>query len=482
MLLLEQFSYKANTNKRCRSKMTALAAAYSTKGQDVKDLVNDMLSALKHRGSNDFILAYSNERPQLGLGYASNNPRKGFLESKLATVALDGIFFERNQRGQAQIALHKSLERFNSITKIPGAFAEVSMRSNTLSAVRDPIGLKPLYYSNKSDVTAIASERKALWRIGHTRTERILPGYLYTVKSQGLTRKCLFRFPRPHARSMTMNYAATRLKRVLQQSIRLITSDVDRVAVAFSGGLDSAITALLAKQANLEVELISTGLEGSSELQTVEKYAKALDLPITIETYDADSLGYFIRRVLWLIEEPDLMKVSIAIPLHWASTLAARRGHSVMLCGQGSDELYGGYYKYARILDNEGKSALVSALYRSIIEAPQVNYERDEQATCPSGVDLRTPFANLDVIDFSFRIPLEFKVKTGNDLVRKWVLREAARKAGLSEDIVWRRKKAIQHGTGVENAIRKLAKSQSTTTDGYLANVSEAISSLRTMP
>jgi asparagine synthase (glutamine-hydrolysing) len=254
------------------------------------------------------------------------------------------------------------------------------------------------------------------------------------------------------------------------------------VAVAFSGGLDSAVTALLAKQANLEVELLSTGLRGSTELQTVEKYAKALDLPISIETYEPDSLDPFIRRIIWLIEEHDLMRVSIAVPLHWAAMLAARRGHSVMLCGQGSDELYGGYYKYAKILDNEGRRALASSLYRSIIEAPQVNYERDEQATCPSGVELRTPFANLEIIDFSFRIPLEFKVKTGNDLTRKWVLRAAALKAGLPDEMVWKRKKAIQHGTGVENAIRKLARKQRLTTDEYLANVGKSISRQEEMP
>src|SRR5208337_2493977 len=116
--------------------------------------------------------------------------------------------------------------------------------------------------------------------------------------------------------AMTLDYAAARLKRLLQRSTRLITADLHRVAVAFSGGLDSAVTALLAKQANLEVELLSTGLRGSTELQTVEKYAKTLDLPISIETYEPDSLDPFIRRIIWMIEEHDLMKVSIAIPLH----------------------------------------------------------------------------------------------------------------------------------------------------------------------
>ena len=439
-----------------------------------------MLSTMRHRGSNRVRIAHTDDRS--GVGFASNNPAGGFFESGCSVLSMDGIFFKRTQRGQARLARHESSRNFESIMETPGAFAAVSSRPNTLSAVRDPIGLRPLYYSREIGVTAIASERKALWRIGHTNTERILPGYLYTINSRGLSKRCLFRFPQPRTQAMTLNYAATRLKGLMQRSIQLITADVDRVAVAFSGGLDSAVTALLAKQADLEVELLSTGLRGSGELQLVEKYAKALDLPISIETYEPDSLDPSIRRIIWLIEEHDLMRVSIAVPLHWAAMLAARRGHSVMLCGQGSDELYGGYYKYARILDREGRRALASSLYRSIIEAPQVNYERDEQATCASGVELRTPFANLDVIDFSFRIPLEFKVRAGNDLMRKWVLRAAALKAGLPDEMVWRRKKAIQHGTGVENAIRKLARKQRLTTEAYLRNVSMAMSTQEEMP
>ena len=460
--------------------MTALAAVHASRQDDVKALVDTMLFALKHRGGN-VKRVYTEENAPLGLGYSSNQSDIGFIESEAAIAALDGVFFTKTRR-QEQIVLQKSVAGFNSMMRLPGCFAEVSIKSDTLMAVRDPIGLKPLYYSQKAGVTAIASERKALWRIGHAQTNRILPGYLYTVKSRGMTRCCLFRLPRPDPQPMTMDYAANRLKQLIKKSIHQITQDVDRVAIAFSGGIDSAITALLAKQSNVEVELISTGLKGSAELKTVEKYAKALDLPVSIEAYAPDSLMHFIRKILWLIEEPDLMKVSIAIPLHWAALLATKRGHSVMLCGQGSDELYGGYYKYARILDNQGKSALRSSLYHSVIEAPQVNYERDEQATSPSGIELRTPFANLELIDFSFRIPLEFKVKPGNDLTRKWVLRAAARKAGLPEEIVWKRKKAIQHGTGVENAIRRVAKEEGLNVNSYLVNLAKEICQLEAMP
>ena len=461
--------------------MTGLAAAISN-SNNVNALVDDMLSSLKHRG-RDLTIIHANKQGQdLAMGCASNSNRQRILESEDAAVALDGAFFSKSDTTQMDTALRQSRMSFTKLVMLPGAFAELFTDRKKLFAIRDPIGLKPLYYARRTDLTAIASERKALWKIGFKETERILPGQLYTSTSNRLTAKELFKFHLPAERTMTLNYSASRLKALLARSTRLITRGIDRVAVAFSGGLDSAITAQLAKQTDIEVELISTGLADSPEIRTIEDRARELDLPVSIQTYDTESLEYFVRRVLWLTEEPNLMKISIAVPLHWAASLSARRGHTVMLCGQGSDELYGGYYKYSRILDTEGSRALRSALYRSTLGASEVNYERDEQATNPTGVDLRTPFANLDLIQFSLQIPIQFKVRPGNDLVRKWVLRAVARKAGLPEDLVWRRKKAIQHGTGVENAIRKLAKKQGQSVQAYLSTMKSRLMLLERMP
>ena len=53
---------------------------------------------------------------------------------------------------------------------------------------------------------------------------------------------------------------------------------------------------------------------------------------------------------------------------------------------------------------------------------------------------------------------------------------------GVPDDIVWRRKKAIQHGTGVENAIRKLGKSHGLTADQFLAKTYEEVRRMESMP
>jgi asparagine synthase (glutamine-hydrolysing) len=462
----------------------AVTGVYGRPESATRDVQN-MLVALRHRGTNTKVRDIEDENAGWAIGCASiDDLEKHFIESAKCTISFDGSFFQRQNPVRF---VHKCLASrttrgaVHELMSEPGEYAALGLIRGKMFAFRDPNGLKPLYYGECLRVTAFASERKALWRIGFRDVKRVLPGQLVSVDERGIRSTSLVQTVRTSERSMTFDAARLRLTRFLRRSVRRITRTIDRVAVAFSGGLDSAVTAVLAKN-ECEVELVSVGLAGSAEISTVEKYAREIDLPVRITEFDPNSLEEYVRRVIWLIEEPNLMKVSVAVPIHWAAQEAARRGFTVMLCGQGSDELFGGYYKYARILDADGRRALVEALDQSVIDSAQVNYERDEQATAPFGVELRTPYADLDLIRFSLTIPSEYKVRPHNDLIRKWILRSVAADLGLPSDIAGRRKKAIQHGTGVESAIRKIAKTRNMTVESYLAGIHTEVKDLPTMP
>ena len=437
-----------------------------------------MLDALRHRGTLRRTEAIgSEEGVGITLGCLSHRgTTQEFARSRTTVSVLNGTFYgQRSKNSAAQVLRYvnskSALEAVRTATREIGGFAGLVGQRDRLLAFRDVNGFKPLYFSRSTHLTAFASERKALWRIGLKNPQAVAPGSTVIVTRKGLAKRRIVSFRRPRESKISFQHASFKVHSLLSASIRKITRRTGRVCVAFSGGLDSALTAAMAKAAGVDIGGISVGLDDSPEILTVEKFASELGLHITRETFPADSIEEYVRKVLWLIEEPNMMKLSVAIPLHWAAMVATRCGYEVMLCGQGSDELYGGYNKYANTLRLHGRRALSDQLYKSVLESSSVNYERDDQATSTFPIELRTPFADPELIRFSLTIPTEFKVKDGNDVTRKWVLRDVAKEVGLPDDIVWRRKKAIQHGTGVEKAILKLAKGYGLKPEKYLLKI-----------
>ena len=97
-----------------------------------------------------------------------------------------------------------------------------------------------------------------------------------------------------------------------------------------------------------------------------------------------------------------------------------------------------------------------------------MNYQRDEQAISALRAELRLPFATRKITQFASRVPLAMKVRSPTDDVRKWILREVAIKLGIPTAIAMRPKKAIQHASGVEGAIREIARKRGLAPSDYL--------------
>jgi asparagine synthase (glutamine-hydrolysing) len=172
--------------------------------------------------------------------------------------------------------------------------------------------------------------------------------------------------------------------------------------------------------------------------------------------------------VLEVIEEPDPVKLSIAIPVFWAAEKAAAMNCRVMLAGQGADELFGGYKRYVDDYLRFGRERTQEAMFKDVAGMYESNLERDWKACNAHNVELRLPFAARKIAGFALSLPLEVKLEPEKDTLRKLVLRRVAKNLGLPSFIADKPKKAIQYTTGVNQVLGKLAEQQGLSVREYV--------------
>jgi asparagine synthase (glutamine-hydrolysing) len=232
----------------------------------------------------------------------------------------------------------------------------------------------------------------------------------------------------------------------------LISSSVeksleDRVAIAFSGGVDSTTIASIAKK-NAIVELFSAGVPGSEDLEYAEKVAASLCLPLHKVILDRQCILDAYARCHALLPL-DLLKLEILVPVYRVAEAAAAKGHKVLLFGTGAEELFVGYERYYAYR-SEGRD-LDSLLREEFRTLPQRDLGWVKKVCRSFGVEARFPFYAPELADFMFSVPLDERMD-GRKL-KKGILREAARMLGTPQLAVGRRKKAMQYGSGVHKLL-----------------------------
>ena len=110
-------------------------------------------------------------------------------------------------------------------------------------------------------------------------------------------------------------------------------------------------------------------------------------------------------------------------------------------------------------------------MFHDIENAYRANFQRDNQVCSFSGVELRLPFIDRDVVDFALRLPLRLKLNSVEDRLRKRVLRRVARNLEIPSFMADKRKKAVQYTTGVTKALQHLAKDEGLTLREYVKKI-----------
>lgn len=239
--------------------------------------------------------------------------------------------------------------------------------------------------------------------------------------------------------------AVRTVKNALCESVAEID---DELAVAFSGGVDSAVVA-----SELDGPCFVVGFEGSHDIESAMESARVMDLPLEIIECTHADIERAVPVVARETGRTNAMDVSIALCLYLVAERASERGYDRLAVGQGADELFGGYEKVLRT-DHRVVADSTRGATREVITSLPDQLERDVLAIRAAGVEPVAPILDDRVVSAALRLDGSM-LATGNE--RKRVFRMAAR-GFVPREIAERKKKAAQYGSLIARELDRLAR------------------------
>jgi asparagine synthase (glutamine-hydrolysing) len=260
------------------------------------------------------------------------------------------------------------------------AFAVWDAPKQRLLLARDRLGIKPVYWTRARDCVLFASEIKAILasdlvqpetntavlpEVLSTRyvsgvetmfkgIEKLLPGHLLVFEHGDISVRQYWDVPvgqpAPDAAPASSRQdVVSHFRDLLAESVKLrLMSDVP-LGMFLSGGIDSsAIAALMAGMIDRPLQTFSVAFEDRAfnELEYARDVARAIKADSHEIVIDDEDFFGALPKLVWHEDEP--IAHSSSVPLYFVSALA-REHVTVVLTGEGSDELLAGYGKYPRV-------------------------------------------------------------------------------------------------------------------------------------
>jgi asparagine synthase (glutamine-hydrolysing) len=319
----------------------------------------------------------------------------------------------------------------------------------------DPIGLQTTYIGK----TYIASDKKILWLLGEKTVYLLPPNTKWKIrKDVSLENRGKLIYLSPNKFDISIDDVADYLSKYLIYRMRKIVSNVNipekDVYIAFSGGIDSSITYYLAKKAGIKPILVTVCKSDSHDYISSKQSAEQLGMSNKHNIILLDSVTqHEIEETIYIIEDWNIMNLSLSLPLYM---MMKRYPRKTFIMGQGSDEIYGGYTKYLNTYLEKGPEEVIKEMKLDTLLSYRFNFCRETKIARYFDSKLYYPLISPGIIWYVAHLPLEMKIKDEKDIYRKWIVRKIAEKYNLPNDIVMKKKKALQYSSKSQNLIYEI--------------------------
>ncbi len=472
-----------------------------TKSEELRPQVLKMSKKIRHRGP-DWSGIYSSDRAILAHErLAIVDPKSGqqplYSSNRNIVLAVNGEIYNHQQLrnelsnygfstqvdSEVILALYERkgpqfIEDLNGIF----AFALYDAENDAYLIARDHIGIIPLYMGwDEAGTFYVASELKALE--GYcSRIETFPPGHYIYSKVGNTPQKWYARDWEQYDAVKDNVTDIDALRKGLEDAVhRQLMSDVP-YGVLLSGGLDSSVIAAVTKKfASRRVESndqekawyprlhsFAVGLKGSPDLVAAKKAADHIgtihhEINFTIqEGLDA------VRDVIYHLETYDVTTIRASTPMYLLARVIKSMGIKMVLSGEGSDELFGGYLYFHKA---PNAKEFHEETVRKLGKLHLYDCLRANKSLAAWGVEGRVPFLDKEFMDIAMRVNPEDKmIRDGR--MEKWVVRKAFEDY-LPESIAWRQKEQFSDGVGYNWIDTLKAQAAQRVSDDELATASE---------
>jgi asparagine synthase (glutamine-hydrolysing) len=431
-----------------------------------------------------------------------------------AELEAAGVRFRSRTDTEVLLYLYEHHGLDGMLERLNGMFAMViaDLRSREVHLVRDHFGIKPLYWTQAGSTVLFGSEAKAFLAHpaftaeideGHVDEQlafryvageasllrgvhQLRPGHRVTITPEGVTTTRYWSIPDATEKArLTREEATDRLDEVMRRSVASqLLSDVT-VGCQLSGGIDSSLVTVFARPH------FETRLDTFSVVFEAPKFSEAAWISEAAATANADSHRFMfsessfmgpLERATWHMDQPISHPNALGL---WLLAQHSRDRVTVLLSGEGADEVFGGYSRFcdgpvAPKRPREGGRQEVAACIRATQFQPIsklarlrpgadlapalarraaifhegrgdhlsncLKYEmqtylvdllvRQDKMTMAHGLENRVPFLDRRVVDFARTLPAEHLVRVSTPVSDIALAHRSLGEGGCSTKIV----------------------------------------------
>ncbi|KAF1811106.1 asparagine synthetase [Eremomyces bilateralis CBS 781.70] len=363
--------------------------------------------------------------------------------------------------------------------------------ANRVIAARDPIGITTFYMGRSSTTPGavyFASELKCL----HPVCDHIVafpPGHVYDSNTDELTRYFTPKWLMEPTSTPTTPLDYDLLRTTFERSVRKRLMAEVPFGVLLSGGLDSSLVASIAqrevKRLNAEAKSRTNGaangvggdhlvgIDDGDHLSTVQVLPElnsfSIGLPDAPDSKAAQEVADFLGTkhhnltftiedglnalsdVIYHLETYDVTTIRASTPMFLLSRKIKALGVKMVLSGEGSDEIFGGYLYFHAAPD---KKAFHEECVRRVKNLHLADCLRANKSTSAWGVEARVPFLDKQFLEVAMNVDPAEKMIT-KDRIEKYIIRKAFDTSDkpdaepyLPDKILWRQKEQFSDGVG----------------------------------